>query len=47
MIDLKDAGKILDPFQFNLILRSEQRRKFYRRFNRFKTEFYQNNKLEN
>ncbi len=43
MIDLKNVGKKLHPVQFNLMLRSEQKRKFYRGFNRFKTEFYQNN----
>ena len=43
MIDLKNIGKNFDPIQFNLLLRSEQRRKFYRRFNRFKTAFYPNN----
>ena len=42
IIDFKNIGKNFDPFQLNLLLRSEQKRKFYRRFNRFKTEFYPN-----
>ena len=42
IIDFKNTGKNFDPIQFNLRLRSEQKRKFYRRFNRFKTEFYPN-----
>ena len=43
IIDFKNIGKNFDPIQLNLLLRSEQKRKFYRRFNRFKTEFYPNN----
>ena len=39
MIDLKDIGNLLSPIQFNLFLKSEQKKKFYRRFNRFKTTF--------
>ena len=40
MIDLKEIGKTLSPIQFNLIFRSEQKRKFYRRLNQFKTKYY-------
>jgi len=43
MIDLKELGNNLSPIQINLILKSEKKRKFYRRFDRFKTTFYQNN----
>jgi hypothetical protein len=40
MIDLKEIGKNLSPVQFHLMLKSEQKRKFYRRFDMFKIEFY-------
>ena len=43
IIDFKNIGKNFDPIQFNLLLNSEQKRKFYRRFNKFKTAFYQKN----
>ncbi len=40
MIDLKDIGNLLSPIQLNLILKSEQKKKFYRRFHRFKSTYY-------
>lgn len=40
MIDLKEVGKNLSPIQFNLIFKSEQKKKFYRRFKRFENAFY-------
>jgi hypothetical protein len=43
MIDLKEIGKNLSPVQFHLMLKSEQKKKFYRRFGRFKIEYYQKN----
>ena len=42
IIDFKNIGKNFDPLQFNLLIRSEQKRKFYRRLDRFKNKFYQN-----
>ena len=43
IVDIKAIGRKLNPLQINLILRSEQKRKFYRRFNKFKVKYYQKN----
>lgn len=40
MIDLKEIGKTLNPIQFNLMLRSERKKKFYRRLREFKNKYY-------
>ena len=35
IIDFKKIGRTMYPFQFNLIFKSEQKKKFNRRFNKF------------